>query len=190
MKRGIWVVGLLIVPVFLLILGCGGEPTKQLAEAKDALEKARTAEADKYAPDLFTQAENSITEAENLIAQKKYGEAKKLLMDAKAVADQAASQAVTNKDNTKTEVEDYMAAITGAMKQLKETQDLAKQWGIAKKERELTEQMATWEENLKTAQAEYDAGDYFSAKEAAAKIHQEVTDKDSQLREMIMAKQK
>lgn len=190
MKRGIWVVGLLIVPVLLLILGCAGEPTKQLAEAKDALEKARAAEADKYAPDLFAQAENSITEAENLIAEKKYGEAKKLLMDAKAVADQAAEQAVTNKDNTKTEVEDYMAAINSATNQLKETQDLAKQWGIPTKDRDLTDQMATWDENLKKAQAEYDAGNYYSAKEIAAKIHQEMTDKDNQLREMIMAKQK
>lgn len=190
MKKGIVVIGLLLLPCLLLMLGCGGEPTKQLADAKAALDKAREAEADKYAPDLFTQAENSITEAENLIAQKKYGEAKKLLMDAASVADQAASQAAVNKENTKTEVEDYMAAINGAMNQLKETQDLAKQWGIPKKERELTEEMSTWDENLKKAQAEYDAGNYYSAKEMAAKIHQEVTDKDNQLREMIMAKQK
>jgi len=190
MKKGIWAVGLVIFPFLLLMLGCAGEPTKELAAAKDALENARAAEADKYAPDLFTQAENSITEAENLIAQKKYGEAKKLLMDAKAVAEQAASQAGVNKENTKTEVEDFFAAIDNAMKQLKETQDLAKQWGIPKKNRALTEEMSGWDQQLKEARAEYDSGDYFSAKELTADIHQQVTTKDNELREMIMAKQK
>jgi len=190
MKKGILVVGLVIFPFLLLILGCAGEPTNELAAAKAALENARAAEADKYAPDLFAQAENAIIEAENLIAQKKYAEAKKLLMDAKGVAESAGSQAVTNKDNTKTEVEDYLAAIDQTMKQLKETQDLAKQWGIPKKQRELTDEMARWNENLEMARAEYDNENYYSAKELAAAIHQEVTEKDNQLREMIMAKQK
>jgi hypothetical protein len=190
MKKGILVAGLLALPLLAMLLGCAGEPTQQMADAKNALQMAREAEADKYAPDLFSQAENSITEAENLIAQKKYGEAKKLLMDVKSVADQAAAQAVTNKDNTKTEVEDYLAAINGAKNQLKETQGLAKQWNIPKSQWELTTEMATWDENLKKAQAEYDAGNYFEAKQLAAQIHGEVTDKDNQIREMIMAKQK
>jgi hypothetical protein len=190
MKRGVLFAGLFIVPVFLLILGCGGEPTKELADAKGALESARAAEADIYAPDLFAQAENSIAEAENLIAQKKYGEAKKLLMDAKNVAETAAAQAVTNKDNTKTEVEDYLAAIDQGMKQLNETQDLAKQWGIPKKQRELADELAAWNANVDKARAEYDAGNYSSAKELAAGVHQELTAKDSELREAIMAKQK
>jgi hypothetical protein len=190
MKKGVLAASFLLLPLLAMLLGCAGEPTQQLADAKSALEAAREAEADKYAPDLFSQAENSITEAEQLIAQKKYGEAKKLLMDAKSVADQAASQSAINKDNTKTEVEDYLAAINGAMNQLKETQDLAKQWSIPKKQRELTEETATWDENLKKAQAEYDAGNYYEAKELAAQIHKEVTDKDNEIRELIMAKQK
>jgi hypothetical protein len=190
MKRGILFVGLLMVPVFLLVLGCGGEPTNELAAAKGALENARAAEADKYAPDVFTQAENEIAEAENLIAQNKYGEAKKHLMNAKSVAESAATQAVTNKDNTKTEVEDYLAAIDQGMKQLKDTQDLAKQWGIPKKQRELTEETAMWTQKVEQARAQYDAGDYYSARELAAGVHQELTAKESGLREAIMAKQK
>ena len=190
MKRGILFVGLLMVPVFLLILGCGGEPANELAAAKAALDGARAAEADKYAPDVFTQAENSIAEAERLIAEQKYGEAKKLLMDAKGVAETAATQAATNKENTKTEVEDYLAAIDQGMKQLKETQDLAKQWGIPKKQRELTEETAAWTEKVEQARAKYDEGDYFSAKELAAGVHQELTAKETGLRDAIMAKQK
>jgi hypothetical protein len=189
MKKAVLAVSLLVLPV-LLLLACASEPTQQMADAKDALQKAREAEADKYAPDLFSQAENSIAEAEKLIAEKKYGEARTMLMDAKSVADQAASQAAINKDNTKTEVEDYLAAISGGRNQLKETQNLAKQWNIPKDKWELTTEMATWDEKVKTIQADYDAGNYFDAKQLAAKVHGEITDVDNEIRDLIMAKQK
>jgi len=189
MKKAVLAVSVLVLPA-LLLLACAGEPTQQMTDAKDALQKAREAEADKYAPDLLSQAENSITEAENLIAQKKYGEARTLLMDAKSVADQAASQAAINKDNTKIDVEDYLVAIRGAISQFKETQNSAKQWGIPKDKWELTTEMATWDENEKKARAEYDAGNYFEAKQLAAKLHGEITDKDNEIRDLTMAKQK
>lgn len=190
MKKGIWVVGLMLFPFLLLILGCAGEPTNELAAAKDALENASAAEADKYAADLFTQAENSIIEAENLIAQEKYGEAKKLLKDAKSVADQAASQAQIKKEEAKTDVEDFFAEITKVRGELKDTQSKAKEWGIPKSKRELTDEISRWDEELKQAQAEYDAGNYYSAKELASKIYQEVKSKNDELIEMILAKQK
>jgi hypothetical protein len=189
MKKAIFVIALLVLPL-LLLLACAGEPTQQMTDAKDALQKAKEAEADKYAPGLFSQAQNSIAEAESLIALKQYGEAKTSLMNAKEMADQAATQAPINKDNTKTEVEDYLAAINGAMNQFKETQDLAKQWGIPKDKWQLTDQIATWNDDLKQVQAEYDAGSYFEAKQLAAKLHGDITDKDNEIRELIMAKQK
>ncbi len=189
MKKAVFAISLLVLPL-LLLLACAGEPTQEMTEAKDALQTAREAEADKYAPDLFSQAQNSIAEAESLIAQKKYGEARTSLMNAKEMADQAASQAPINKDNTKTDVEDYLAAINGARNQFKETQGLAKQWKIPKDKWELKDQMATWDEDLKKVQAEYDAGNYFEAKQLAAKLHGEITDKDNEIRELIMAKQK
>jgi hypothetical protein len=190
MKRRNWAIGLILVPAMLLILGCGGEPTKQLTDAKDALQKAKEAEADKYASDLFTQAENSITEAENLIAQNKYGEAKQMLMDAKSVAEQAVSQAEVGKEETKTHCEDFFAQIPEVQKQLKDTQAKAKEWRIPKDKRELTEEMATWEEHLKKAQTEYDAGNYYEAKELASTVYHEMKDKNDELIEMILAKQK
>lgn len=189
MKKGIKVVGLLLIPFLLLILSCQSAPQNELAAAKDALQKAQEAEADKYAPDLYTQAKDSIGEAENLIAQKKYGEAKQLLIDAKGIAESAVSQAETNKDNTKTEVEDFLAAIDGVMKQLHETQNSAKQWKIPEAVWSLSQEMSRWDDGLKRAQAEYGSGNYYLAKQLASEIHKEITDKDNQLRAMIMEKQ-
>jgi len=190
MKKGITVVGLVAFAFLILILGCQSAPQKELTAAKDALQKAQEAEADKYASDLFTQAQNSITEAENLIASKKYGDAKQLLINAQQVAESAVQQAGTNKDETKTEVEDYLAAIDGAMKQLHETQNLSQQWKLPESVWKLTDEMARWDQGIQRAKTEYSAGNYYLAKQLAAQIHQEVTSKDNDLRSLIMEKQK
>ena len=93
MKKGLILLGFSVFAFWILLLSCQSAPQKELVAAKDALQKAQEAEADKYASDLFTQAQNSITEAENLIASKKYGEAKQLLVNALGVAESAAQQA-------------------------------------------------------------------------------------------------
>jgi hypothetical protein len=190
MKKGIAFVGLMVIAAFILLLGCQSAPQKELTAAQDALQKAQEVEADKYASDLYNQAQNSISEAENLIASKKYGEAKQLLINAQQVAESAAQQAGANKDETKTEVEDYFAAIDGDRKQLAETQNLAKQWKIPESAYKLTDEMAQWDQGFQRAKTEYDAGNYYEAKQLAAQIHQQVTEKDNELRSMIMEKQK
>ncbi len=190
MKKGFILLGFSVFAFLILLLSCQSAPQKELAAAKDALQKAQEAEADKYASDLFTQAQNSISEAENLIASKKYGEAIQLLVNALGVAESAAQQAVTNKDETKTEVEDYLAAIDSATKQLKETQNLSKQWKLPESVWKLTDEMARWDEGIQKVKTEYAAGNYYEAKQLAAQIHQEVTSKDNELRSLIMEKQK
>jgi hypothetical protein len=189
MKKGITVAGVVLFSLLLLILGCQSAPQKELVAAKDAMQKAQEAEADKYAADLYGQAKDSITEAENLIASKKYGEARELLISAKGVAESAAQQAGVNKDNTKTEVEDFLAAIDNDMKQLHEAQDKAKQWKIPENIWKLSDEMARWDQQIVRAKAEYGAGNYYLAKQLYAQTHQEITQKDNQLREMIVAKE-
>jgi hypothetical protein len=190
MKQRITIVGLMVFVCLLLLLSCQSAPQNELTAAKDALQKAQEAEADKYAPHLFIQAQNSISEAENLISSKKYGEAKQLLINAQQVAESATQQAGANKDETKTEVEDYFAAIDGAMKQLNETQDLSKQWKLPESAWKLTDEKTQWDQDYQRAKTEYAAGNYYEAKQLAAQIHQEVTTKDNELRSMIMEKQK
>jgi hypothetical protein len=170
MKKEILIIQLVILAFFLVILGCAGEPQKELSAAKDALEKAREAEADRYASDLFTEAENSITEAENLIAQKNYGEA--------------------NKEDVKVDAEDAISGCQTAMKQLKETQKIARDWKIPKAKTDLSKLMPNWEDQLKKAQEEYDMGNFDVAKEMASEVYQQVTAKNEELSELIMAKQK
>jgi hypothetical protein len=190
MKKEILIIQLIVLALFLVILGCAGEPQKELTAAKDALEKAREAEADRYASDLFTEAENSIMEAENLIAQKNYGEAKKLLIEAKAMADSAALQAPVNKEDVKVIAEDAISESKKAMEQLKETQKIARDWKIPKNKTDLSKQMPVWEDQLKEAQEELGNGNFDVAKEIAGEVYQQIIAKNEELSELIMAKQK
>ncbi len=190
MKKEILVVQLIILALFLVMLGCAGEPQTELNAAKDALEKAREAEADRYASDLFAEAGNSITEAENLIAQKNYREAKKLLTEAKAMADSAASQAPINKDDVKVIAEDAISESRKAMEQLKGTQKIAGDWKIPKAKTDLSKQIPTWEGQLKEAQEELDSGNFDVAKEIAGEVYQQIIAKNEELSELIMGKQK
>lgn len=190
MKKEILIIQLIILAFFLVILGCAGEPKKESTAAKDALEKAREAQADRYASDLFGQAENLLTEAENLIAQKNYGEAKKLLITAKGMADSAASQASINKENVKVEAEDAIGESQKAMELLKDTQKKAQDWKIPKEQADLSTQMPNWEDQLKKAQEEYNNGNFDVAKEVVVNVYQQISAKNQELTDLIMAKQK
>jgi multidrug efflux pump subunit AcrA (membrane-fusion protein) len=190
MNKKILLIPPIILALFLVILSCAGEPKKELTAAKDALEKAREAQADRYASDIFAQAENSLTEAENLIAQKNYGEAKKLLINAKGMADSAVSQASINKENVKVEAEDFISGSQKAIEQLKNTQKIAQDSKIAKEQTNLSIQIPNWEDQLKRAQEEFDNGIFDIASKRASEAYQQITAKDNELRELIMAKQK
>jgi tetratricopeptide (TPR) repeat protein len=190
MKKEILIIQFVILAFFLVILSCAGEPKKELTVAKEALEKAREAQADRYASDIFTQAENSLTEAENLIAQKKYSEAKQLLINAQGMADSAASQAEINKEDVKVDAEGAISESQKAMEQLKETQKIAQNLRISKEQTDLSTQIPNWEDQLKRAQEEYSAGNFDVAKDIASQVYQELNAKNNELSELIAAKQK
>jgi hypothetical protein len=189
MKK-IFIIPLTLLVFFLVILGCAREPKKELAAAQDALEKAREAQADRYASDIFTQADNSLKEAESLIAQKNYSEAKNLLITAKGMADTAASQASINKDNAKTDAEGAIGESQKLLEQLKETQKIALQLKLLKDKTDLSQQLPIWEDQLKKAQEEYDNGNFDTAKEVVVNVYQQISAKNQELTDLIMAKQK
>jgi hypothetical protein len=190
MEKRIGIISLFILAFFLVILGCAREPKKELTAAKDALEKAREAQADRYASDLFDQVENLLTDAENLIAQKNYGEAKKLLITAMGRADTAAAQALINKENVRQQADDFISGSQTAMEQLKNTQKIAQDWKIPKEQTDLSVLIPSWEAQLSRAKEEFDKENFDIASKLAGEAYQQISTKDNELRELIMAKQK
>jgi hypothetical protein len=76
------------------------------------------------------------------------------------------------------------------MEQLKSTQKMAQDWKIPKEQADLSAQIPSWEAQLSRAKEEFDKGNFDIASKMAGEVYQQVSAKDNELRELIMAKQK
>ncbi|KPK99286.1 MAG: hypothetical protein AMJ90_09495 [candidate division Zixibacteria bacterium SM23_73_2] len=106
-----WLIGLVLslgISAFLMA-GCSKAPQKELEDASAAVEMARSAEADIYAPELFGKAESNLAQAESLSLAKQYRQARELALSVKIEADTATSLATANKEAKRKEVESLIA---------------------------------------------------------------------------------
>lgn len=55
-----------------LLVGCAKPPTEQMNAAQTAIQDAQTAQADIYAPDLFSQAKQAFDQGNNQVTEKDY----------------------------------------------------------------------------------------------------------------------
>lgn len=111
MRKLLWVITTF---AFLLSLtACASNPEQELAATRQALDAAKAAEADIYAPAEYSAASEVLGSAEAEIAAqdqkfaltRSYSKAKELLNNAKSQADAAVSAAKTNKEKTRAEAE-------------------------------------------------------------------------------------
>ena len=58
--------------VLVLLAACGTPPHKEMDQAQGAIDAARTAVDDRYAPDEFRAAERSLTLANEAVSQRDY----------------------------------------------------------------------------------------------------------------------
>lgn len=102
----------LFVAVFAMFLAaCASKPEAESAAAQAALENAKNAEADVYAPSEFQAAQSALSSAEAEIAAQEenysftrdYEQAKALLEEAKTTAESAASNASVAKEEARNE---------------------------------------------------------------------------------------
>lgn len=92
-----------------LVTGCGKAPVDQFEAGKAALENARLAEADQYAPELFQEATDSLNAAAVEIEKqdgrfatfRSYGKAEQTITVAQQLAQQAIDQAAVEKENVR-----------------------------------------------------------------------------------------
>lgn len=109
--------------IFILTIsflsGCAKPPTQEVTSAEKVIAEAKQKEADLYAQDLFTKAEESLKRAKDLIGEKKYKDAKKAAEEALSLAQQAISQVEPNKAKMKAEVEQMVEYVPKAMNELK-----------------------------------------------------------------------
>lgn len=113
-KRIVVIVTLLALPLFI---GCSKAPETEMQNAQSAMQAAKTAEAEQYAPDAYQMAMDTLNAA-NAAKQEQdgkfslfrsYGKSKELFLSAQALSDRAATAAAAEKARVKAEVETLMA---------------------------------------------------------------------------------
>ena len=102
--RSVLSVGLILCLAFV-VLSCAKPPTQELDAAQAALDAAKTAEADIYAPDTYRSAKTTLDDARAKVDQKDYEGAKIAAVRAKELAEQASSQSDTSKRQTRDEAQ-------------------------------------------------------------------------------------
>ncbi len=112
-----------VIGTTLLLAGCAQAPTEQLTATEQAIQQARTMEAETYAANHYQEAFDAINAARaEITAQdeawffsRDYGKAVELLTQAEQAADTAETTAQTNKEQARMEAEAALAQAESAL---------------------------------------------------------------------------
>ena len=107
-----------ILCAFVLSTACSAPPQKEIASAQAAIDAARAAGAEQYAPESFTAATTALQQSHEAVAQRDYRLALTRAVDASDRAQEAARQAAEGKARARTEAEMAISASNAALLQL------------------------------------------------------------------------
>ncbi len=82
--------------VLVYVISCASPANKELADATSALQEAKEAGAEQYAPEEYAEVEELIRRAQELMEQGKHNEARELLEEARFKAIAAKGKAIEN----------------------------------------------------------------------------------------------
>ncbi len=163
--------------VMFAFIGCDDVPQQEIDDAKAALDAAKKAEADKYVPDKYNAAKQSLDNAMAVVQEEEsamfsdFDEARGLLAAAKTAADEAAAAAPAKKEEVKNAAEAMLAAIPDEVKTTE------KMWRSAPRGKGTREALAMMKEEIANTaarqsqvQAALDGGDYLGAQQEAQQI--------------------
>ena len=100
--------------MLLLTAGCSEPPNKEINRAQGAIDAARSAGADQYAPEAFTAATSSLQQAHEAVDQRDYRLALSRAVDAYERAQDAAKQAADGKAKARSDAEMIVSTTNAA----------------------------------------------------------------------------
>ncbi|MFT5365325.1 MAG: hypothetical protein ACI8V2_000262 [Candidatus Latescibacterota bacterium] len=154
----------LILGLTLVVAGCAKPPTQELDAAKSALEAAKAAEAEIYAPDTYRSATNAMNDANAKVEQKDYEGAKTSAVQAKEFADRAKSEADTNKRQTRDEAQAIINRVASGLSDAQTSLATAPRGKGADEDLDqLNADLGQAEANLSTARSSLNGGKYKDA---------------------------
>ena len=167
----------------MILAGCAKVPQTEVDAVKTALEAAKAADAQTYAPESFNAAMDAVTALDNeLKAQEQLGAVKRkydksltLASDAKAAAEKAAGDAEKAKEAMKAEVADLINIVNALIPQAKErVAKAAKVKGIKLDSSALAAQLETGLAAVTEAGADLNAGKLAEAKAKVTAVQEQL----------------
>jgi hypothetical protein len=104
--------------VLVCLAACSAPPQKELDQAQGAVDTARAAGADQYAPDEFTAATDSLQKAHEAVEQRDYRQALSYALDARERAKAAASAAADGQAKARSDAESLITGLLARADQL------------------------------------------------------------------------
>jgi methionyl-tRNA synthetase len=98
----------------VLLAACSGPPRKEIDQAQQAIENARRAGAEQYAPEAFAAATAALQQSNEAVDQRDYRLALSRAVDASDRAQEAARAAADNKASARTQTETALNATNAA----------------------------------------------------------------------------
>jgi hypothetical protein len=175
-----------------LLAGCGKVPQEQIDSANLAIESARTAEADVYAPAEYAALQNDMNtimtaiEAENSKTFKNFKEQTTQLTNLTVTADQVKANAAVAKEQVGVEVQELFNVINNLIAENKELMTKAPKGkeGAAVLE-EIRNEMLVIEGAVAEANTLYAEGKYMAARDKVNAAIENVTAINAELNDAI-----
>ncbi len=170
-----------IVAAFLLAIAsaatmaCGAPPEKEIQQAQGAIDAARAAGAEQYAPAELTAAQDALKQAREAVDQRDYQSALNHALDSRERAQNAAKEAADRKATARDDAQRALADLTSALTDARVKLKTAEGARVAAKTLAKPRQaIADGEHALQKARAAFGQGDYpavsSTAKPAAARL--------------------
>jgi len=164
----------LVIVTSWSMTGCGDDPpTKEIQQAQQAIDAARTSGAGRYASEEFTAAEAALKRAQDAVVARDYRQALNDALDARDRAETASKDTVDRKATAKTGVDralhDAALAIIDARAKLRSAETSRRPRALTTA---LRREIADAETRVQEARTAFDKGDYLDAGDLLAKVMQ------------------
>jgi hypothetical protein len=159
----------------LVLPACAEPPNKELGQAQGALDAAKAAGAQQYAPAEYQTAADSLKAANDAVAQRDYRLALSNALDSRERAQNAARQAAETRARVRSEVERAMAEVAALNAQANARVAAAqKNRGARRNLREAQDLLARVNADVQKAGAAMSAEDYLAAQPALDGIKERI----------------
>jgi len=162
--------------VTLLVLpACAEPPNKELNQAQGALDAARAAGAEQYAPAEYQTAADSLKAANDAVNQRDYRLALSNALDSRERAQNAARQAAETRARVRSEVERSMAEVAALVAQANARVATAEKGrGPRRNLREAQQLLASVNADVQKAGAAMKSEDYIAAQPALSGVRERI----------------